>query len=111
MTESIESFIVAEAAFYVWGRRHSLSEDHHLLSHTRNWLNSLPKGVRPVYLQSEFPRIANDLSRLWPYSEPLDLYFEEKEYSPRMGRGGFRPLISEELLAMHLYSIHKRPVR
>jgi hypothetical protein len=57
-----------------------------------------------------FPRIANDLCRLWPATAALDLYFDEKEFSPRQDRMGFPPLIKEELLAMHVYSLRNRPI-
>lgn len=74
-----------------------------------NWLNALPKGVRPIHLPAYFPRIANDLSRLWPDTPALDLYFEDKQSSLRPNRKGFSPLIKEELMAMHVYSMRNRP--
>lgn len=110
MPESTESFLKAEAAGCTWQRRSWRPDDDHLLGHTDNWLNALPAGIRPVHLQHEFPRIANDLARLWARTPALDLYFEEKAFSPREDRRGFRPLIKEELLAMHLYSLRSRPV-
>jgi hypothetical protein len=79
-----------------------------LLAHAQNWLDALPKGVRPVHLQAEFPRIANELSRLWSESPALDHYFEDKEFSPRPDRKGFPPVIREELLAMHVHSLRTR---
>ena len=109
MPESTESFIKAEAAGYTWQRRSPRPEDEHVLAHTHNWLNALPAGVRPVHLQQEFPRIANDLARLWAETPALDRYIEEKEFSPRDGRRGFPPIIKEELLAMHYYSMRSRP--
>ena len=111
MPESTQSFIDAEAAGHTWERRSPRTEDDQVLGHTWNWLNALPKGVRPVHLPAEFPRIANDLSRLWLETPALDLYFEEKEFSPREDRRGFPPLIKEELLAMHVYSLRNRPAR
>jgi len=110
MAESTESFIKAEKAGYTWERRSPRPEDDHVLGHTDNWLNALPVGIRPVHLQQDFPRIANELARLWAQTPALDLYFEEKEFSPREDRRGFPPLIKEELLAMHLYSLRNRPV-
>src|SRR5450631_1889728 len=105
MPESTESFIEAEAAGFAWERRSPQLEDDRLMPHTQNWLNALPKGVCPVHLPTAFPRIANDLCRLWPETAVvLDQYFEEKEFSPRQDRRGFPPLIKEELLAMHVYS-------
>ena len=76
-----------------------------MLGHTWNWLCALPKGVRPIHLPVEFPRIANELSRLWSDDAALQHYFDEKEFSPRAGRRGFPPLIKEELMAMHVYAL------
>ena len=110
MHESTESFIKAEAAGHTWERRSWCPEDDHVLERTKDWLKALPKGVRPVHLQQDFPRIANDLSRLWADQSALDQYFAEKEFSPRGGRHGFAPIIKEELLAMHAHSLHQRPL-
>lgn len=108
MSQSTESFIKAEEAGYTWERRSPRPEDDNLLGHTDNWLNALPMGVRPVHLQQEFPRIANELARLWGERRALDPYFEEKEFSPREVRRGFPPIIKEELLAMHRYHVSHR---
>ena len=110
MHESTQSFIDAEAAGHTWERRSPSPEDEQVLAQTWNWLNALPKGVRPIHLPADFPRIANDLSRLWPDTAALDLYFDDKEFSARPDRLGFAPLIKEELLAMHVYSLRNRPV-
>ena len=68
-----------------------------------------PRGRRAArYIALCIPRIANDLSRLWPETAALDLYFDEKEFSPRPDRQGFPPLVKEELLAMHVYSLRNR---
>ncbi len=108
MHETPEFFTAAESAGHVWERRKPSPEDEHVLGHTRNWLNALPKGVRPIHLPEEFPRIVNALSSLWDETAALDLYFQEKEFSPREHRQGFAPLIKEELLAMHVYSLRTR---
>jgi len=110
MPQSTEDFLVSEAAGLTWERRSPRPEDDHLLGHTLNWLNALPRGARPVRLPEVFPRITNELARLWGETAALDLYFEEKEFSPREDRNGFPPLVQEELLAMHLYSLRNRPV-
>lgn len=109
MPESTESFIEAAAAGHTWERRAPSADDNHVLAHTWNWLEALPKGVRPVHLATEFPRIANDLGRLWSETVVLDLYFEDIEFSPREDRNGFPALIKEELLALHVYSLRNRP--
>ena len=110
MQETTESFHAAEAARHTWERRPPHLEDEQLLAHTRNWLKALPKGVRPVHLPAAFPRVANGLASLWHETAALDRYFEEKEFSPRQYRTGFPPLIKEELLAMHVYSLRDRPL-
>ncbi len=110
MAESTESFIEAEAAGYTWERRSPVPADEHLLGHTDNWLNALPKGVRPVHLQHDFPRIANALASLWGATAELDRCFEDIEFSPREDRHGFPPLIKEELLALHVHSLRSRPL-
>lgn len=108
MQESTATFIEAEAAGYTWARHSPRPEDDHVLGHTQNWLTALPKGVRPMHLPAEFPRIANALRSLWLETSALDRYFEEKEFSPRDDRKGFPPLVKEELLALHVYSLHSR---
>ena len=65
---------------HTWEQRSANPEDDHVLGHTQTWLNALPKGVRPVQRPVTFPRIANDLSKLWSETAALDLYFEEKEF-------------------------------
>ena len=108
MQENTQDFIAAEAAGHTWERRSPRPEDEHVLGHTLNWLNALPKGVRPVLMPAAFPRIVNALCSLWTEPSALDRYFEEKEFSPRDDRRGFSPLIKEELLAMHVYSLRNR---
>jgi hypothetical protein len=109
MPERTKSFIEARAASQNWERRTPRPEDVHVLGHTDNWLNALPLGVRPVHLQKDFPRIANELARLWLNTSALDRYFEEKEFSPRHDRRGFPPLIKEELMAVHVFYLRTRP--
>ena len=108
MQTCTETFIAAEAVGPTWERRSPRPEDDHVLGHTQNWLNALPKGVRPVQLPAAFPRIVNELCSLWEESAALDRYFEDKEFSTRDDRKGFPPLIKEELLAMHVYSLRNR---
>jgi len=98
------------SANHAWARRSPRPEDEQVMGPTMHWLESLPKGVRPLHLPQDFPRIANDLCRLWAETPVLDLYFEEKEFSLRENRAGFPPIIKEELLAMHVHSLHTRAV-
>ena len=67
------------------------------------------EGMRPIHLPADFPRIANDPSRLWSQMATLDLYLRDKEFNPREDRKGFAPLISKELLAMYVHLLRNRP--
>jgi hypothetical protein len=91
-----------------WQRRSPHPDDDRVLGRAWNWLNALPMGVRPVHLPEKFPRIVNELFRLWARGPALTSYFAEKEFSPREGRTGFPPIIKEELLAMHVYALRNR---
>ena len=65
--------------------------------------------MRPIHLPADFPRIANDLSRLWSQMATLDLYLRDKEFNPCEDRKGFAPFISKELLAMYVHLLRNRP--
>ncbi len=108
MPESSESFASAEAVGFSCERRPPHPEDDHVLTQTQSWLNGMPQGARPVHLQEDFPRIANEISRLWSVAAALDHYFEDLEFSPRPERTGFPAIIKEELLAIHLFSLRNR---
>ena len=110
MSESHESFVESDVAGFTRERREPRPEDDYLLALTQNWLGELPKGARPIRLPAEFPRITNELARLWHESPALYDYFEEKEFSPRAGRRGFPPVIKEELLCLHVYAMRHRPM-
>ena len=79
-----------------------------MLASTREWLSSLPKGVRPLRLPLQFARIANEICWLWSDRDALDTYFWEKEYDSRGGRAGFPPIIAEELFALRVYAAVRR---
>ena len=73
-----------------------------LLAVTVAWLNDLPEGARPVEVARCYPRIVNDLCRLWKtparwerYMESLLMVRREK----RMRRG-FPEKILTELAAL-----------
>lgn len=69
----------------------------------QNWLQTLPKGVRPIRLQRLFPRICNGLQQLWASPSEINVYLADKEMSDRPDRMGFPPLIKEELLAIRVH--------
>lgn len=91
-----------------WERRPHRTEDLCLLGSTHHWLNSLPRGVRPMRVQAQFPRIANELFHLWDDPAKLDRFFSDKAFNARGVRKGFPPIIREELLALHIYSLRMR---
>lgn len=94
-----------------WQRRRLHTEDLHLRSSTDDWLCAMPVGVRPLRLPERFPRIANDLFRLWNDSIEIDRYFANIEFDQRGDRLGFAPIIREELLALHVHSLRTRTER
>ena len=56
MPESSESLVAPGAAEFTGARRTRNPSDNHLLAHTRHWLGSMPRGVRPVHLGLKPPR-------------------------------------------------------
>ena len=108
MHRSAKSSAGALVVDHAWERRAPVPADSQVLDQTWSWLNALPRRVQPVHLTTEFPRIANDMAALWRETAALDRYLEDKEFSPRAGRTGFTPVIKEELLTVHLYSMYSR---
>lgn len=86
-------------------RRERRLEDWMLMAATADWLKALPVGARPVSLHRRFPRIANELHRLWNQKQELSQYFEGLLEDARGTRQGFPPLIREELLALQAYAL------
>jgi hypothetical protein len=87
-----------------WLRRAACSSDVSLLAMTDDWLCALPKGARPLRMPGRFPRITNELARLWNDHHLLGDYFREKEGDQRGDRIGFEPIIKEELFALRVHS-------
>jgi hypothetical protein len=46
-------------------RRAKADEEIELMASAIRWIALLPKGVRPIELGRQFPRIANRLAMLW----------------------------------------------
>jgi hypothetical protein len=89
-------------------RRPARVEDALLLRDTRSWLAALPFGLRPRMLPQRYPRIANELSRLWNQHDQLLAYFNDLLVDKRGDRQGFDPLIQEELQAMFAYCVKRK---
>ena len=94
-----------------WPRGPHRTEDVCLLGSTHQWLSSLPRGVRPMRVQAQFPRIANELFHLWNDPAKLDRFFSDKAFNSRGVREGFPPIVREGLLALHIYSLRTRLLR
>ncbi len=92
-------------------RRPERVEDQFLMPSARNWLDTLPKGVRPIHLQRMFPRICNGIQRRWKSAPDINAYLAEKEMSARSHRQGFPPLIKEELLAIRVHWMRQQAAR
>ncbi len=92
-------------------RRPERVEEQFLMPSTRNWLETLPKGVRPIHLQRLFPRICNGIQRRWKSAPDVNAYLAEKEMSDRPDRLGFPPLIKEELLAIRVHWMRQQAAR
>lgn len=102
---------VDEPAMPEQQRRPIRVEDQFLMAPARNWLDTLPKGVRPIHLQMLFPRICNGIQRLWNSAPDVDAYLAEKEMSERPDRQGFPPIIKEELLAIRVHWMRRQAGR
>ena len=87
-----------------------------LLAATARWLLELPQGIRPYALAKLYPRIANDLCRLW--RQPAlwqqyasDLMIVRRDDRPRQG---FPARVASELaarIAHHTQLYPPLPVR
>ena len=68
---------------------------------TRNWLAQMPETLRPPELVRSFPRIANNLSRLWGQPKDCATYLASLLTDTRNGtRKGFPQGVAAELVAL-----------
>jgi len=74
-----------------------------LLPSTFRWLGMLPKGVRPMRLGQQFPRIANKLAILWEEPAVCRKFLANFMLDDRGDRGGFPPDVLMELSALEAY--------
>lgn len=84
-------------------RRSTMPTDKKLFSDTLDLLSHLPANVRPVLLAQAFPRIANELRRLWPNTVALSTYVDALLVDTRGKRQGFTPEIALELNMLRAY--------
>jgi len=78
-------------------RRHPPAKDDLELSGAgRALLASIEESARPRQLAALFPRIVNQLARLWKMPREMDRYFEELLTDTRGSRKGFTlPILME----------------
>lgn len=101
--ESISQFHVATVASPAqWKRlrRATLPTDRALSGQAIDWLLSLPPGLRPEKLSSQFPRIANALAAVWHEPGECQAVLDRLLGDERKGRGGFSPQVHDELVAL-----------
>jgi hypothetical protein len=81
-------------------RRAKLPTDRALTGQAIDWLLSLPPGLHPEKLTTQFPRIANALAQAWPEPEERKAALDKLFDDGRAGRGGFPPEVQRELIAL-----------
>lgn len=84
-------------------RQQENPRDRSLSFLSREWVKSLPFGLRPQSLCKQYPRIVNRLSLCWPDLELRRRMFEDLLVDKRGGRQGFPPKVKEELVALSKY--------
>jgi hypothetical protein len=89
-------------------RRVVQPRDRFLIGDTVRLLFGLPRGIRPIRLQEEFPRIANELPNRWSDTPTIRDYLSELLEDRRGNRRGFPALVREELEALKRF-VDQRP--
>jgi hypothetical protein len=72
------------------------------------WVAGLPSDFQPRALLQRFPRIANDLARVWQDDTELQLQLDDLLTDRRGGRQGFPPEIHQELSMLREYCNRRR---
>jgi len=75
---------------------------------TARWAAGLPSEIQPLALLQRFPRIANDIARLWHDDVELQLHLDELLTDRRGRRQGFPPEIHHELLVLREHCTRQR---
>ncbi|MEO8627209.1 MAG: hypothetical protein ABI612_03795 [Betaproteobacteria bacterium] len=86
----------ASSAFQTLRRRPS-QDDLELSTECKAFLSSLEPALEPKELAGKYPRILNQVARLWRRPMQLDQYFEELLIDTRGNRQGFPMKIVLEL--------------
>jgi len=70
---------------------------------TVKWFEHLPPEIQPGALLRDFPRIANQIARVWSDAPALEAYLDSLLVDRRGGRRGFPGDVHHELLSMREY--------
>ena len=88
----------------VVSRRAGQADESRLSAETVAFLSSLDQSVRPYQLAVRFPRIVNNVARLWQQPGQLDRYLAELLIDTRGNRQGFPLRILTELVTLKEHS-------
>jgi hypothetical protein len=85
-----------------WNARRSHSSKERLLPDTLRWMADLPHDVRPFHLGRQYPRIANEIRRLWKTTARCERYMGELLILDHGGRKrqGFPRQVALEIAAL-----------
>jgi hypothetical protein len=81
-------------------RRTDQREDRILSLDAVDWLQSLPRDVRPSNLANRYPRICNRMAERWKYPDLMMTYFDDLLMDRRGGRQGLPLTIAIEISAL-----------
>jgi hypothetical protein len=85
-------------------QRHALTvDDLQLCAEAKSLLDSLTPELRPNHLPERFPRVMNEIARLWRRPDQLDRYFDDLLMDKRTGRQGFPLAVALELSTLKDY--------
>jgi hypothetical protein len=83
------------------GQRAPEKRDDRVLSQDAvDWLQSLPRDVRPYNLAQRYPRICDRMVERWKYPDLMIPYFDDLLMDGRGGRQGFPMTIAIEIAGL-----------
>jgi len=91
---------LAAAEALITLRRPPSKDDLELNAEGQALLDSLDAGLRPNELATSFPRIVNQMARLWRRPRELDKYFDGLLVDTRGNRHGFSLKVLIELTTL-----------
>jgi hypothetical protein len=83
--------------------RRGIANDSSLCHEARALLQSMDNRFLPAHLACAFPRVMNQIARLWHRPAQLDEYFDDLLIDGRGTRQGFPFVVASELNALKHY--------